>query len=310
MSYTSDLGDAIAAMRKRTISLAWLAALTGLLALTACDSATNSGMGTVRLQVVSIGVSSMLEATAAAGIDGIDRAIVTIDRAELMPGHVAVSLSTHEIDLLALDGDVTVGIGSVPTPLGSYEQLRLIVSDIDVFLENGTEVEELPARVPSGPQTGIKIDFAEPVAVVSGEVVDLIVAFNVSESFVFQGPPADPISVLFRPVIHVSTSDEAASIGGSVEVVLNAAAAADVTVPVVVEALLDGSVVASDTVEVTVTTTNDGATAPYLLRFLQPGATYAVQATAGAAFTVSAGADVGPVAGGANVGPSFTVDEN
>jgi hypothetical protein len=267
-------------------------------------------MGTVRLHVASVGASTMLDAAAAAGVDGIASATVTIERAVLMPGNVEVSLSNHEIDLLALDGDVTVGLGSVPTPLGTYEQLRLIVSDIDVFLEDGTELVELPARVPSGPQTGIKIDFAEPVAVGSGDVVDLIVAFNVSESFVFQGPPSDPISVSFRPVIHVSTSEEAASIGGSLNVVLNAnAPAGGTTVAVLVEARDGSVVVASHLVSVTVAEGEDDATATYLLRFLEPGVTYTVQASL-TGFTVTGGADVGPVVEGANVGPSLTVDEN
>jgi hypothetical protein len=42
MTHAPDLGEVIDAMRKRTISLAWLAALTGLLALTGCDSATSA----------------------------------------------------------------------------------------------------------------------------------------------------------------------------------------------------------------------------------------------------------------------------
>lgn len=307
MSYTSDLGEAIAAMRKRTISLAWLAALTGLLALTACDSSTNAGTGTVRLHVASTGAATMLDAAAVAGIDNIKSATVTISEAYLMPGHVTVSLSNSQIDLLALDGDVTVGIGSVPA-LGSYEQLRLIVSDIEVILEDDTE---LPARVPSGPQTGIKIDFAEPVEVLSGDVVDLIVAFNVSESFVFQGPPWAPISVLFTPVIHVSTSQEAASIGGQVTVALNAPApAGGTTVAVLVEALDGTVVVVSHTVNITVAEGSPSGTGDYLLPFLTSGATYTVQASAAAAFTVTAGASVGPIVGGSNPGPDFTVDEN
>ena len=307
MSYTSDLGEVIAAMRKRTISLAWLAALTGLLALTACDSATSGGMGTVRLQVASIGVSNMLEASAAAGVDGIASAIVTIDRAELMPGHVAVSLSSTEIDLLALDGDVTVGIGSVPTPLGSYEQLRLIVSDIDVFLENGTELEELPARVPSGPQTGIKIDFAEPVAVGPGDVVDLIVAFNVSESFVFQGPPTDPISVLFRPVIHVSTSDEAASIGGQVTV-SRPGGGDPVTVDVKVVASAGGTPVDSVIVPVSLDAAAISGTGDYLLRFLQLGEEYTVAAVAtGYPNVMVTGTNPVTAVAGLSTGPNFTL---
>ena len=302
MSYTSDLGEAIAAMRKRTISLAWLAALTGLLALTGCDSATSGGMGTVRLHLASSGTSAMISAASLTSFGDVASASVTISRAELMPGHVGIDLGAAEVtyNLLDLAGDVTTLLGSAPA-LGEYEQLRLIVSDVQVTLTDGAV---LPARVPSGPQTGIKVNFAGPIEVGPGATVDLLAVFDVDQSFVFQGPPDDPRSVSFKPVIHASTI-EMASIGGQVTVNRPAGGAA-ATVPVIVTASA-GAVTTSVTVDVVLADAATTATSDYLLHFLQPGVVYTVTASASGFPTVTPASGDVTAAAGLNTGPSFTL---
>ena len=299
MSYASDLGETIAAMRKRTVSLAWLAALTGLLALTACDSATNSGMGTVRLHLAGSGISTMVSAAALTNFGDVTAASVTITKAELMPGHVEIDLGAAEVtyDLLALEGGITALLGAAPA-LGEYEQLRLIVSSASVTLDGVTD--PLPLRVPSGAQTGIKVNFGGPIEVGPGATVDLLVVFEVDESFVFQGPPDAPRGVSFKPVIHASTV-EAASITGTVT--LNPAPASGVTVPVLIEALQGTDVVASATVDAT----NAAPTVSYTLSFLQPGVTYAVRASAtGYPTATPATQDIATVAG-ANAAAAITL---
>jgi len=272
MSYATDLDATISMMRKRTISLAWLAALTGLLALTSCDSATNAGMGTVRLYLASSGVSTMVAGATAVDFGVVTSAIVTIDSAVLMPGHVAIPLdpAVASFDLVDMDEDVTALLGAVPT-LGEYEQLRLFVGSavVTATLPDGsTRTFEEEALVPSGQQTGIKVNFGGPIEVGLGATVDLIAVFDVAESFVFQGPPDDPRSVSFKPVIHASTMPWP-SIAGQVTV------PAGVTVSVTVEALI-GTDVKSDT---TFSVTGPDPVA-YKLRFLEAGTTYDVRATA------------------------------
>ena len=302
MSHTSDLGEAIAAMRKRTISLAWLAALTGLLALTGCDSATSGGMGTVRLSLASSGASTMLSAAALTSFGDVTSASVTISHAELMPGHVEIDLGPGDMtfDLLAMEGGVTQLLGTAPA-LGEYEQLRLIVSSASVTLDGG---DPMPLRVPSGAQTGIKINFGGPIQVGPGATVDLLAVFEVDESFVFQGPPDAPRSVSFKPVIHASTV-EAASIGGQVTV--NRPAGAAAIVPVTVAASVAGTAAGSVTIDVALADGATTATVGYVLRFLQPGVTYTVAASAAGFPTVApASGDVVAVAG-LNTGPTFTL---
>jgi hypothetical protein len=303
MTHAPDLGETIDAMRKRTISLAWLAALTGLLALTSCDSSTSGGMGTVRLSLASSGASTMLSAAALTDFGDVASATVTITRAELMPGHVEIDLGAPEVtyDLLDLEGDVTVLLGSAPA-LGEYDQLRLIVGDVDVTLSDGTV---LPARVPSGPQTGIKVNFSGPIEVGPGATVDLLAVFDVDQSFVFQGPPDAPRSVSFKPVIHASTV-EAASIGGQLTVNRPAGGAA-VIVPVTVAVSAGGLPVTSVTVEVALADAGTTATGSYLLRFLQPGVTYTVVASATGYPTVAPVSGDVTAGAGSNTGPDFTL---
>ena len=303
MTHAPDLGEAIDAMRRRTISLAWLASLTGLLALTSCDSATSGGMGTMRVSLASSGASTMLSAATLTNFGDVASATVTITRAELMPGHVAIDLGAPEVtyDLLDLEGDVTVLLGSAPA-LGEYDQLRLIVSDVDVTLTDGTV---LPALVPSGPQTGIKVNFAGPIEVGPGATVDLLAVFDVDQSFVFQGPPDAPRSVHFKPVIHATTI-ETASIGGQVTVNRPAGGAA-VTVPVTVAVSEGGIPVTSVTVDVALADGATTATRDYLLRFLQPGVIYTVAASATGYPTVTPVSGDVTASGGSNVGPNFTL---
>jgi hypothetical protein len=251
MTHAPDLGEAIDAMRKRTISLAWLAALTGLLALTSCDSATNTRMGTVRLYLTDAPAD-------------VAAATVWISRAELMPGHVLISdfggVST-DFNLLALQNGVTALLGEALIDVGDYDQLRLIVDSARVTLqapltfEDGSTEQSL--SVPSGMQTGIKVNFAGPVHVEPGVTV-LVADFDVDRSFVFQGPPGGPKSVSFKPVIHATVADVAGSIAGTVD-----PEAARATAGL-------AAVLASDATD-TVATTTPLADGSYILRYLPPG---------------------------------------
>lgn len=110
-------------------------------------------------------------------------------------------------DLLALQNGVTALLGSVTIPAGSYEQLRLIVDSARVVLASGLSMANgdttVSLRVPSGMETGIKVNFAGPVQLPPGQTT-MLVDFDVSQSFVLTGPANAPFGVLFKPVIHAT----------------------------------------------------------------------------------------------------------
>jgi hypothetical protein len=190
-----------------------------------------------------------------------------------------VSSAKQSFDLLTLQGGVTASAGSASVPTGTYNQIRLLVDSARVTLKSGHTFADgsTTARlnVPSGSQTGIKVNLSPPVEVVEGETV-LLVDFDLNQSFVFQGPSDHPNSVSFKPVIHATAMDVAASISGTVT-------------PVTASA----TVYAIQGTDTAATAFPNATTGAYTLRFLAPG-TYVVAAKAsGFQVVVSAAVTLG-----------------
>jgi hypothetical protein len=179
-------------------------------------------------------------------------------------GPQVISSDTASYDLLALQGGVTALLGSAEIPVGTYSQLRLMVDSARITLKDpitftsGSSTASL--KVPSGSTTGLKVDLGD-VMVSPGETV-LVVDFDVSRSFVFQGPPGGPMSASFKPVIHATVMDVAGSIAGTVS-------------PASSKAGLY-AIQGTDTIA---TAAADTLTGAYVLRYLPPG-TYSVLARA------------------------------
>ena len=175
-----------------------------------------------------------------------------------------ISTDTATYDLLDLQHGVTALLGSDEIPVGTYNQLRLMVDSAQVTLKapvtftDGSSTASL--KVPSGSESGLKVNL-ENVEVIPGETV-LLVDFDVSRSFVFQGPPGGPKSASFKPVIHATVMNVAGSIAGTVQ-------------PVAARAGLF-AIQGTDTIA---TAAADTLTGVYTIRFLAPG-TYSVLARA------------------------------
>ena len=85
----------------------------------------------------------------------------------------------------------------------------MIVDDAHVVLAEGYTFEdgttEADLKVPSGPETGIKVKLDENVVAEEGLVTIVVVDFDADESFVIQGDPESPEgikSILFTPVLR------------------------------------------------------------------------------------------------------------
>lgn len=201
----------------------------------------------------------------------VQSATVWISRVELVGGdsmsspHFVVSDTPAVYDLLNLQGGVSALLGSDSIPVGSYEQLRLIVDSGEVTIGPGVTFSDGSTtksfKVPSGMQTGIKVNFGGPVQVHPGEQV-LVVDFDVSRSFVFTGPSGGPFKALFKPVLHGTVSNVAGSIAGT-------------SSPDTLHAQLF-AILGTDTVATALADTMTGA---YKFWFLAPG-TYTVSDTA------------------------------
>ena len=236
-----------------------------ILAAAACSSDTSGSTG-----ITGSGTGSVDIRLTDAPSDDFDSAIIFVSQVALLPGDgsggaVIVSNAKTSFDLLTLQNGVTAELGQNTIPTGSYGQVRVIVDSARVVLKNGNTFSDGSTtailKVPSGSESGLKVNFGTPVQVTAGQTV-LLVDFDLSRSFVFQGPPSRPNSVLLKPVIHATAMDVAASISGTITPLTSGAAVFAIS--------------GTDTVQ---TTFANSTTGTYTLAFLPPGS-YIVAAKA------------------------------
>ena len=228
-----------------------------LLVAAACGSdntpTTNTTTGTVVVRLTD------------APSDDIQSATIFVSQVALFPGPVILSSAKASFNLLTLQNGVTVELADHEVPTGSYTQLRLIVDSARVVLKPGKTFSDgsttASLRVPSGSESGLKVNFSGPVSVTAGETV-LLIDFDVSRSFVFQGPSGSPNGVSFKPVLHASVMNVAGSISGTVTPLTSGATVYAIS--------------GTDTVQ---TAFANATTGTYTLSFLPPG-TYVVAAKA------------------------------
>jgi hypothetical protein len=106
-----------------------------------------------------------------------------------------LSIPTQRIDLLSLTNGVLQELGSLPLPVGNYQQLRLVLADNPanpttanplanalVLSGSGTEI---PLTTPSAQQSGFKLQARFDVQ--SGQVADMVLDFDACRSIVKAG---------------------------------------------------------------------------------------------------------------------------
>lgn len=142
--------------------------------------------------------------------DDADSANVVIERVELVGDPdtnrvVLLADTAIAYNLLDLRNGVSADLADAQVPAGDYGQLRVIVNeDARVVLSDGRTFD---LKVPSGSQTGIKLNLG-PLDLSNGSEADVLVDFNVEESFVVQGNPATPAGIngfIFKPVLKVDS---------------------------------------------------------------------------------------------------------
>ena len=181
--------------------------LLGLLVLTfvtlACshsDGVMNGGNSQVRVMLTD------------APSDLIASAKVTISRVYLVgddDASVDLRLASDPpltFELLDLRNGLQTLLADHAVPARHYGQLRMVVDAAEVTLvdgatfSDGTRTKAL--KVPSGMQSGIKVQLAEPITADAGELTIVTVDFDVADNFVLQGPSDAPNGVIFTPVLQ------------------------------------------------------------------------------------------------------------
>lgn len=201
----------------RTAAVAVVSALS-VLAVASCESDPVRGDGGGRVQILLTDAPS----------DYIEMAEVWISRVYLLPGEQDpdngpgfVDLfndpaNPQWFDLLTLRDGITAELSELEeVPEGDYRQLRLIVDSARVTLKAGFLFNDGSATrslfVPSGSQSGIKVQLDQPVESEEGSETIVVVDFDVDQNFVIQGNPETPAGIngiLFTPVLREKSREE------------------------------------------------------------------------------------------------------
>lgn len=205
-------------MRKMTF-LSWrggaVASLLAALALAGCGGGGGSaGTGTLSI--------SMTDAPAC----GYDQVNVTVQKVRVNASASAndndagwtdiVLNPARRIDLLTLSNGVLTSLGQTPLPSGHYSQLRLVLAPNDSSHPLANSVipsgaSEVPLTVPSGVQSGIKLN--ADITIAANQVADFVLDFNACKSVVVAGASGN---YLLKPVIAV-TPNYASGVQGYVD---------------------------------------------------------------------------------------------
>jgi len=141
---------------------------------------------------------------------------------------VVVFSGESEIDLVPLTNGVEMLLVEASPPVGTYDEARLIVDSGEVVLTADAVVESgdpvfTSAKgnlaFPSGAQTGIKVKIENDIVVTTRLSADLVLDFDLSRNFVFNGPVEHAPGVkrvLFTPVVRALNDSTAGSVAVTV----------------------------------------------------------------------------------------------
>ncbi len=165
-----------------------------------------------------------------------------------------------DINLLELTNGVTENLVDMEVPAGEYDLIRIYVRGVNVVLKDGRMFD---LKVPSGPQTGIKVFIDPPLLVAGGLTADLLLDFDVSQSFVARGNLEKESfnGFNFKPVIKASNLTTAGTLAGNVFTTLE-----DET-----QEVLEGAQVALYVAETLITTTFTNEEGSYMVMGLEAG---------------------------------------
>jgi hypothetical protein len=120
-------------------------------------------------------------------------------------------------NLVNLRNGITKEIVKLDIPAGSFNQVRLYTGDASMVLTNG---DKYHLKIPSGPQTGIKIFIDSPVIITGGISSEILLDFDLEKSFNVQGNPETPAGIKgfhFQPVIRAVNNSSAGRLVGIVK---------------------------------------------------------------------------------------------
>ena len=208
----------------RKIGLVLSTILIGILFIVACSDSESTnfadGNGKVNVYLTD----------APFPIDLVSQTVVTIDRVEIRKqdndtteaSFITIMEEPFEVDLLTLSNGITEQLASIELEAGTYDMMRMHVTDSKVILTDGTEFD---LKIPSGSSSGLKIKIEPALSIESGQTSDVLLDFDVSKSFVAKGnwKGGKLNGFNFKPVVRCVLLDRAGRIEGMVSDTSNVA---------------------------------------------------------------------------------------
>lgn len=152
-----------------------------------------------------------------------------------------------EFDLLKLQNGISDELANADLEPGSYDFIRMHVTQAEVVLKDGTSYD---LKVPSGLSSGLKIKITPNLVIESGIESTIVLDFDVHKSFIVQGNPKTLAGIkgfMFKPVLRAVCQQYTGILSGKVT--------ENVTTPVK-DALVE--IMLADTVYSSAVTETDG----------------------------------------------------
>lgn len=165
--------------------------LLGIFFLIGCSEIDNDS-GMVNLRIIDSSYSG-LSKTPVIDINNYDVVNVSIIRIELTGNGTVIVFEDYGtnpvlINLLDLESAGTLLISDAEIPLGNYNKIRLILDAPEEqdqapvnpgsFLTIEGDQTEYPIFIPSGSQTGLKINLQPPLELIDGSSFEIVLDFN------------------------------------------------------------------------------------------------------------------------------------
>ncbi|MES2180205.1 MAG: DUF4382 domain-containing protein [Gemmatimonadota bacterium] len=127
-------------------------------------------------------------------------------------GWKTIASPNASINLLSLQNGVATTLGQAALAVGSYSGFRLIIDPTksSVMLKDGKVLSNMSSpnvTFPSASKSGIKIVLGQPVPITAGSTTNLLVDFDVNNSFVLRGNSVHNNGLLFKPVIKATVTN-------------------------------------------------------------------------------------------------------
>ena len=171
---------------------------------------TNGGPGRLSIRITD----------APLNIADVEAAYITISKIEIRQANMDDSYPFLELpmdpvtlNVFELRNGITEELVNLEVPVGDYDLVRIYVDEAKLKIKD--VAEEFEMKVPSGEQTGIKL-FVDPVIHVEGGIsAELLLDFDLSQSFVMRGHDARN-GFIFKPCIRAANISIAGRIEGFV----------------------------------------------------------------------------------------------